>query len=239
MENGAAQVRSAVALMEKVGATETLVHARAYLGVIASLAGDGDATLAHAREAVSLGERVGVHHGRVMAYFSLGMAQATREAWREGVDALEHSLATARGRHAGLNLEARTLCWLARCRLGLGEIDVARARAEEAIALAKARGERDIQGCAESILAGALIRSEGARARARAEGLVQSALAHVREAGALGWEPLVHEVRAELARTLGDHDGQRTALREAHHLYATMGAHGHAARVAREIDACT
>ena len=52
-------------------------------------------------------------------------------------------------------------------------------------------------------------------------------------------EPLVHEVRAELALALGDHAGQLTALREAQHLYATMGAHGHAARVAREIDACT
>jgi len=57
--------------------------------------------------------------------------------------------------------------------------------------------------------------------------------------GALGLEPLVHEVRAELALALGDHAGQLTALREAQHLYATMGAHGHAARVAREIDACT
>jgi class 3 adenylate cyclase len=239
MEEGAAQGRSAVALMEKEGATESLVHARAWLGVITSLAGDGDAALAHARDAVSLGERVGVHHGCVMAYLSLGMAHATREAWWEGVDALEHSLATARGRHAGLDLEARTLCWLARCRLGLGEIDVARARAEEAIALAKARGERDMQGHAESILAGALIRSEGARARARAQGLVESALDNVRESGALGLEPVVHEVRAELAMALGDHAGRLTALREAQHLYATMGAHGHAERVAREIDACT
>src|SRR5262249_43316752 len=97
---GAAPGRSAVAPMEKEGATESLVHARAWLGVITSLAGDGDAALAHARDAVSLGERVGVHHGCVMAYFSLGMAHATREAWWEGVDALEHSLATARGRHA-------------------------------------------------------------------------------------------------------------------------------------------
>jgi hypothetical protein len=48
----------------------------------------------------------------------------------------------------------------------------------------------------------------------------------------------MHEVRAELAMALGDSDGRRTALREAQQLYATMGAHGHAARVAREIDAC-
>jgi tetratricopeptide (TPR) repeat protein len=232
-----AEIRTAIALMEKTRAAESLVYAEGWLALAFWAAGDAEAALAHAREAVMLATRLGVHHGSVMAYLSLGMAYAAGGAWRDGVDALEHSLATARARHAGLDLECQTLCVLSICHLALDEIDVARARAEEARELAAARGECDMEVWAELTLARALIRNEGTAARARVEQTVQSALGRIRESGALGLEPGIHETRAELAAVLGDDAARRAALREAHRIYQRMGAHGHAARLARELGA--
>jgi hypothetical protein len=47
--------------------------------------------------------------------------------------------------------------------------------------------------------------------------------------------PLVREVFAELAHARGDCAGREHHLREAHRLYAEMGATGQAERLAREM----
>ncbi len=52
-------------------------------------------------------------------------------------------------------------------------------------------------------------------------------------AGLHAYAPEVHEIRADLARALGDEAGRERILRDAHRLYADMGAEGHAARIAR------
>jgi len=45
----------------------------------------------------------------------------------------------------------------------------------------------------------------------------------------------VHEVRAELAQVLGDAVGRDRELRAAQQLYTSMGATGHAERLAKEL----
>ena len=56
------------------------------------------------------------------------------------------------------------------------------------------------------------------------------------ETGARGYQPFVHEERAELARAQGDETTRERELREAHRLYTEMAATGHAQRLARELD---
>jgi len=66
---------------------------------------------------------------------------------------------------------------------------------------------------------------------------LERALGAVRETGAKAFEPLVHVERAELARQSGDAEWRERELREAHRLFTTMDATGHAARLARELSA--
>jgi hypothetical protein len=59
----------------------------------------------------------------------------------------------------------------------------------------------------------------------------------VAETGARGLEPLIPEVLAELARVCGDSIARTHHLREAQRLYEAIGATGHAARLATQLQA--
>jgi class 3 adenylate cyclase len=63
-----------------------------------------------------------------------------------------------------------------------------------------------------------------------------SAVALVEKTGARAHEPFVHELDAECARRRGDSATQQQQLREAQRLFDEMGATGHAARLARELE---
>jgi len=49
-------------------------------------------------------------------------------------------------------------------------------------------------------------------------------------------EPIVHEISAELARLRADEATRERELRQAHRLFAEMGATGHAERLAKELE---
>lgn len=78
-------------------------------------------------------------------------------------------------------------------------------------------------------------RARGATARAEVEQLLEESAAYLEETGTRAWVPLLHEARAELERACGDAAAAERELREAHRLYAEMGATGHAERLAREL----
>ena len=54
------------------------------------------------------------------------------------------------------------------------------------------------------------------------------------ETGARSYEPFLHVERAELAGLTHDDASRQRELREAHRLFAEMGANGHAERIAKE-----
>jgi hypothetical protein len=76
----------------------------------------------------------------------------------------------------------------------------------------------------------AMIRAEIESALERAEHLVASI-----EGSALS--PRILELRGRLAAAVGDAPSSDRTLREALNLYRTIGATGHAERLARELDA--
>ncbi len=80
-----------------------------------------------------------------------------------------------------------------------------------------------------------LLEIDGAAAEEAVERELQTVQAHVDDTGAVMYLPRIHEVRAHLARLLGDQDDYESKLREAHRLYTDMGATGHAERLAREL----
>ncbi len=54
-----------------------------------------------------------------------------------------------------------------------------------------------------------------------------------------GYEPQIHVELAELACRSGDEEGRVRELREAHRLFAEIGASGYAERVAGELAVAT
>ena len=72
--------------------------------------------------------------------------------------------------------------------------------------------------------------------RAAIEALLGEATLEIAATGARAAQSEVHEVRAELARAIGDEAARNNELRQAQRLYAEMGATGHVEHLARLLD---
>jgi len=163
------------------------------------------------------------------------MAHALAEEWPASIAALESGVTLARDRRAFLILEPAMLACLAESYAVGGNAEVARARAEEALALAQQRGMRTFEVEAQLALARVRRGAEGLSARPAIEAALERALALIRETGARGFEPHVYLERAALARLIGDEVAHQRELREAHRLFTEMGAPIRAAEVAKEL----
>ena len=79
------------------------------------------------------------------------------------------------------------------------------------------------------------LRTQGASARASIEEDLERASQLIATHGMSAYEFPVLELRAELARTLGDEARSERLLREAHRRCVELGATGHAERLARKL----
>jgi adenylate cyclase len=229
-------------LAREEGSPENLGWARGALTMLADLSGEpvhaalGDA-LAAGREAVEIAESLGSEFSRGSAYSTLGNAHLAHGQWAEARRLYETSLEIRRNHRTGLELEAFTLAYLARAQLAGGDAAGARRAAEEAIALARERGQPHYEAMAQLALARERGAAGGAAAGAEAEAALDRARDLVEETGARVLEPQILEARAELARSAGDGNAAERHLREAHRLYTEMGATGHAERLGSELGA--
>jgi ATP/maltotriose-dependent transcriptional regulator MalT len=155
----------------------------------------------------------------------------------EAVEVGEHSLAISRERRTGVQFEPWTLATLAEAYLGRGDGPRARATVEQAVALARERNIKILEPITLVSLARVLLASEGAGARAEVKGALSRALLLAKEMEARSEEPLVHVELGELARLIGDDAGRERELREAHRLFAEIGADRHAAALTSELTA--
>jgi class 3 adenylate cyclase/tetratricopeptide (TPR) repeat protein len=197
--------------------------------------GDGPAAVSFAKRAADVAESTGSNLTRVWAHEYLGVALALNGEWRAAVEQLELALGIARETRAWLTLEAEILAYLAEALLGAGDAVRARRTAEEAIATARRRGTPVWEAQAQLVLARVLLARLGAQARDAIESALGSCLSLIEQTEARVYEPHVHEVRAELARLLGDEAAHDRELREAHRLFSAMGATGHAERMAGQL----
>jgi hypothetical protein len=122
----------------------------------------------------------------------------------------------------------------AQAQLARGDVAGARQTAEQAVALATARGHLLYAADAHVVLARALVHTPGVDPSA-VEAALAGAEALLHRTGYMMLRPQVLEVRAKLAYARGDEPGRTAHLREALRLYTEMGADGHAARLAREL----
>ncbi len=164
-----------------------------------------------------------------------GMAELMRGHWPEARDALERSVALGRERWAATDAETMRLGMLAEAYLGLGEPERARRLAQEGIEAGRASGVVINQLYAILALAKAMFASPGELAQEEVEAELERGLRLARESESKAVEPLIRVELAELARRRGDEEGRERELREAQRLFTEIGASGHAARLATEL----
>jgi hypothetical protein len=144
----------------------------------------------------------------------------------DAATACERALVVVRAKHSSLFAEASVLAHLALARLAAGDAGVAATDADEAVDVARRQGAR-VHECLAL-----LTRARVGRACAAADDVVgkdlDAALSLVAEVGALTYEPFLRE---EIGRLRGDEAELRAAL----HLYAAIGATGHARRLQAEL----
>ncbi len=215
---------------------DPLCYIEAETVFLARLGGNVARPLDHARSAIELAEKVGNAFAGVFASWGLGMAHGLAGEWPASIAALESAVTLARDRRSFLIMEPTLLAYLAESYAGAGDAELARARAEEALALAQQRETLTQEIDAQLALARVRRHAEGLIARPPIETALERVLALVRETGARGFEPHVYLERAEMARLSGDEATRQHELREAHRIFTEIGATVRASEIAKELD---
>jgi class 3 adenylate cyclase/tetratricopeptide (TPR) repeat protein len=192
-----------------------------------------DVGLRRGRESLEYAERAGSPFARALAYNALGRALLAAKDAAAAREAFEQSLVLP----LSADFEPSLLAFLTEALLGTGDAVGARTTAERAIRLAQERGTRGFEVRAHLAQARVLRALDGVAAKAEIETCLARAEALVAETGARGQTPFLIEERARLAGDLGDAREGARLLREAEQAFDAMGANGHAARLARELEA--
>jgi class 3 adenylate cyclase/tetratricopeptide (TPR) repeat protein len=235
LEEGRRLIERGRKIAREQGDVEVVGWSHMYSAWMAYFAGEPEAALGHAQQALEIAERIGGSFSRAAAWFFLGAAERMRGEWRRAIEAIKRAQAIALEGRTAVEGEGWRLALLGESSLGLGDPERARALVQEGLEFARARGHVPGKMLASLSLARVLLGSAGTAARAQIEAVLARALELAREKGAKAYEPLVHVELAELARQSGDEEGRERELREAHRLFSEIGASGHAERLAGEL----
>ena len=199
-------------------------------------AGDTDAALSQAQQALEVAERLGDSFSRTWAWAFFGAAQLAHGRWEEALEALERSAQMSSERRTAVEGRGWFLSWLAEAHLGLGDTDRALEMVREGVEIAAAGGLLPSEAFGRLILGRVLLASGAA---GEAEEQLGRALEISRQTGGRSLEPLVHAELAERARLGGDETARERELREAHRIFTEIGATAHAERLAGDLAALT
>jgi class 3 adenylate cyclase/tetratricopeptide (TPR) repeat protein len=194
----------------------------------------GDARVG-AAESFKIAQELGSGFSEHGAYHNMANVHFVAGDYEESERYFAEALELSRTRRIGLEFEASALAGIARARSAAGRPSEAVASAEEAVALARQRGQNYWELFGELARAEALCAARGARARTAIGEALDRAAELVEETGAHVYTPWIAEARARLAKASGDAVAAGAHLREAHRLYAELGATGHTRRVASEL----
>jgi tetratricopeptide (TPR) repeat protein len=126
---------------------------------------------------------------------------------------------------------------LAEALLETGDLPAAIEEAEHAIQLARRTLKGNLEAEANGILARALLRRDGAKARDAAESALASAASLIVQTGATTLSPHLIEWRAELAAVIGDETLSKSLILQAAEGFEAMSAPRQAERLRRELGA--
>jgi tetratricopeptide (TPR) repeat protein len=200
------------------------------LSIGSAFAGDAGSALPLVTRAVELAERVGSNLGRIIGHGRLGSVLLLKSRWSEAITELELALRIGGETVSFRATDAFLLSSLAEAHLGAGDLAGARSCAEQA--LDRATRKTPLWAIPAHLALGRVILAESGRAgREQIEVALASCEALIERTQALFYEPHVHELRAQLARVLGDEALWTHEMNEALKLHTRMGAKGHAQRV--------
>jgi class 3 adenylate cyclase/tetratricopeptide (TPR) repeat protein len=233
LQEGVEENRRGVRLSEEDGTPEITAYLHSFSTEAFYWLGDAERTLEHARRTAELAEQLGEHQvmqahaGRCFAYAHL-LGGRPADAAESARTALEIFGRTE------LQHEGMACTPMAEALLQAGDLDAAKEAAERAIAFSKRSLRANYEAWAHGVLARALLRLEGAPARAAAEAALAEAEAVIERVQADVLRPAMLEWRAELARAGGDDAAEQRLLNEAREGYRSLGAIGHADRITRQ-----
>jgi len=216
---------------------EVLTWLRMFEGELAHTRGTRELTVDTGRRTLEIAEELDNESSRMCGYGALGYAHLLAGDFAPARDAFSEVLTIGRERGAQRALLPRLLALLAEAHLGAGEASEAVARAREGTALGRTGGCRYFEAEAQLALIRALLASEDGVPRAEIESALDRAEHLVEEIGGRGLSPRILELRGRLAGAIGEATGADSMLRQARALYASIGATGHAERLASEIGA--
>src|SRR3954451_396032 len=218
------------------GATETIGWTHNWGTYHGFVSGDAEMTSAHAKQTVDIAGRIGDGFSRTWSWVMVGIAATMQEDWQQALDAIDRADAISTERRAAADSDGWGLMIRGQAHLGLGDPQRAVELCREGVALLRRR-EQVTELIANIVLARVLLAAQGLMAREEIEAALARAEELVRTKGALGFEPMIHVERAELARQNGDEDESTRELHEAHRLFTQIGAGGHAEKLAAMLPA--
>jgi tetratricopeptide (TPR) repeat protein len=191
---------------------------------LAAINGDWELGTSRCRRGMELAERSGSSSERLNAEVALARMLTGAGRAQEALLLAERALAI--GREAGVVgvSESRVLKTLAEAQLAAGQLDAARATAEEAISAGRRLGTRIHEADAQLALARVLLRRDGSGAADELRSALDRSEALHTEAGAKNLQPFIRLERAELARLENDPGRRERELRTALGRFSEMGA---------------
>src|SRR5262249_26925376 len=233
--DGLADVERALAEAERQEPPDLLATIQGMVNAIAGVLGDETMAMARAQRVVALAAGSPARIIEERARCCLAEAYLLRGEWGEAAGARGQVLAFRRAVPvAGWRLPLN-LALLAEAHGGAGNTEPARTLARGAVDLARERGQRMHEIRTQLALARVLLRADPTTTRDETEAALARAETLIAETGLVSYAPLVHLERAALARATGDEATCQRELREAHRLFAAMGATARAEWVAREL----
>lgn len=218
--------------MREHGEFDSLSLLSGFRAAVAWFCGVTDTAFHQARQAIEFAERTGSPFSRVYALSGLGLAHLAAGHPNEAREVLDEAVALCRGRQVMRMYLASLLGSLAESHLRTGDLECALALSEEGTAYALRAGTAVNGLHAERVVAATRIARgesrEAAESLDRCDALVQST-------HAAAYAPFIAELRARLAAAQGEDATE--LLQEAQRQFASVGASGHADRLARELGA--
>jgi tetratricopeptide (TPR) repeat protein len=231
------QVREAERVAEESREIEVFGWVQIGWAEVAYACGEPGSTLEHGRRCLEIAEKLDNESSRMLAHAVLGFAYLLEGQPAAAREALRESAAIARDRRTQTAMLPGVLAVLAEAHLALGERTEALATAREGIDLGRAGGCRYHEAQAQLALAAALLTTDGVVPRAEIESALARAEHLVESIAGRSLSPRILEQRGRLAAAVGDAAAASRSLQEARGLYRTIGATGHAERLARELGA--
>jgi predicted ATPase/class 3 adenylate cyclase len=225
----------ALALSRQYRAANWEADSLAISSLIARARGEVGAAQRSAREMLEVAARLGSPLWTSQATVTSGWAYALAGDWPAAIEALERGLALARESGVPIDAEGSALSVLSHACLEEVDLERARSAADQALACAERKQNREARIGAILALARLRLHTEGAPARDAIAALLDEAGLLIRETGNYVYAPAVSELRAELARATAEPAGRERALEEALRLYTEMKATGHAERIAAQL----